>query len=133
MSPGLTSRHHDCSPPLAGRRAAEHLDDPRPGGRRGVVGHGIDREEAVGDDLVVGKWGRRLAEAAYYEQRNVVAPGYPIVEKDPVQLRRLGQIDVALLPQLTREGLYDRLAGFDSAARQMPAADIAVLDQEDAT
>jgi hypothetical protein len=61
----------------------------------------------------------------------VIAPGGAIVEENSVQPRRRRHLDVALLAQLPRHRLGERLAGLDPAARQMPAAHIAVLDQKD--
>ena len=73
-----------------------------------------------------------LAECAHHEHRDVIAAGRPVVEEHAVQLRRRGHLDVALLAQLARGCFEQGLADLDPAARQMPAADIAVLDQKDA-
>jgi hypothetical protein len=49
-----------------------------------------------------------------------------------VQLRRRGHLDIAFLAQLARDRLRQRLPCLHAAAGQMPAADIAVPDQENA-
>jgi len=83
-------------------------------------------------DLVAGHRRRGLSERPHDEQRNMVAPGVPVVEEDSVQPRRLADVDIALFAQLARDRLDQRLAGLNPAARQMPSAHIAVLDQKDA-
>src|SRR5690348_4727927 len=60
----------------------------------------------------------------------MIAPRNARIEEDAVQCRRLEQLDVAFLPQLARKRLGQRLAGFDPAARQMPAGNVAVLHEE---
>ena len=54
------------------------------------------------------------------------------VEEDAVQHRRRGGLDFALLGEFADQRVEHGFAGLDAAARQVPAADIAVLDQEDA-
>src|SRR6516165_9957013 len=120
------------SPPLADRRAAEHFDDARARRGGGVVGQRIGGKEAVSDDLAIGDRRRRLAEREHDEERDVIAPGGAIVEENSMQPRRRRHLDVALLAQLPRDGPVERFAGLDPAARQVPAADVAVLDQENA-
>ena len=114
------------------RRLSHRLDDAGAGCRRGVVRQLVEREEAVRDDLMVGDRRRDLAEIAHHKERDVVAPGIAVVEKYAVQRGRTDELDIAFLAQFPRQRLRDRLAGLDPAARQMPAADIAVLDQKDA-
>ena len=77
--------------------------------------------------------GRRLAKAAHHVERNVIAAGNAVVEEQAEQLRRLGRLDIALLPQFARERLRQGLARLDPAARQVPAAHVAVPDQENAS
>ena len=62
----------------------------------------------------------------------MIAPRRSAIEVDGVEDRRLGQLDIALLAQFALQRGEQRLAGFDAAARQVPAGDIGVLDQEDA-
>src|SRR5215831_8089488 len=107
------------SPALAGRGTAQHLDDARPGRGGGVVRQRIDREEAVRHDLAVGHRCGHLAEAAHDEQRDMVAPGIPVVEEYAVQLWRLGNVDIAFFTQLARDRLRQCLANLDPAARQV--------------
>ena len=58
--------------------------------------------------------------------------GTPGIEEHAMQLRRPRELDVSFLAQLARERVAYRLADFHPAARQVPAADIAVLDEKDA-
>src|SRR5262249_22791106 len=71
------------------------------------------------------------AERAYDEERDVIAPRGAIVEENSMQPRRRRHLDVALLAQLPRHCLGERLAGLDPAARHVPAAHIAMLDHSD--
>ena len=48
-----------------------------------------------------------------------------------VQLRRGGELDIALFGQFARQRRQHGLAGLHAAARQMPAVDVGMLDQED--
>jgi hypothetical protein len=48
-----------------------------------------------------------------------------------VQPRRLGDGDVAFLNQFAGERLHKRLTRLDATARQLPAGDVAVADEED--
>ena len=66
----------------------------------------------MGDDLAIGNRRGRLAKRAYDEERDVIAPGGPIVEENSVEPRRR-HLDIALLAQLPRDGLGERLAGLD--------------------
>src|SRR5689334_10990842 len=52
------------------------------------------------------------------------------MKKHAMKDRRTGEFEVALLPQLARQRLRQRLASFDAAARQVPSSGVAVLDQE---
>src|SRR5262249_16089975 len=108
------------SPARADWRAAEHLDDVRACRCGGVIRQRIGGKEAMRDDLVVGDGGRRLAKCAHHEERDVIAAGSAIVEENSVQPRRRRHLDVALLAQLPRQRLGERLAGLDPAARQVP-------------
>jgi hypothetical protein len=49
-----------------------------------------------------------------------------------MQTRRCAEPDIAFLGELARQRALQGLAVFHAAARQVPAGDIGVLDQEDA-
>jgi hypothetical protein len=61
----------------------------------------------------------------------VVSAGDALVEENTVQPGRCRRLDVGLLPQLPDKRIEKRLTGLDPTARQVPASDIAMLDQED--
>src|SRR5215467_1886697 len=44
------------SPAFTDRGTAQHLDDARAGGRRGVIWQFVEREKAVRNDLAIGYW-----------------------------------------------------------------------------
>ncbi len=96
------------------------------------AGSSLRREKAVRDDFAVRLRRRDLAERAHDIERDMIAPRHAAVEIDRVQNRRLGQLDIALLAQFALQRRQKRFAVLDAAAGQMPAGDIAVLDQEDA-
>ena len=79
----------------------------------GFVRQRVRCEEAVRDDLAIGHRRRHLAERAYHEHRDMIAAGGPIVEKNSMQLRRRGHLDVAFLEQLAR-------GCFESGSRRPP-------------
>jgi hypothetical protein len=60
----------------------------------------------------------------------MVAAGDVAVEEDAVQRRICGEVDVALLLELAPHRLLHGLTVVDAASGQVPAADIAVPDQE---
>src|SRR6516162_8949554 len=131
----IRSSTTDCgipSPPLARGGPANHLGNARARGRRSIGWERIKREEAVGDNLVVGSGDCRLTERAHHEQRHVVAPGYPFVEEHSTQVRRIRQLNISLLVELARERREQRLTRLHTAAGQVPPADIAVLEEKDA-
>jgi hypothetical protein len=84
------------------------------------------------NDLMVGLRRRALAKRLHDEQGHMVAIGYVSVEIEAVETRTADELDITFLAQLTVQGLQDRLARLDPATREMPAADIAMLEQEDA-
>ena len=47
-----------------------------------------------------------------------------------MQDRRPFDNDIGFLGKLARQGLYERLADLDPTARQMPASNITMLDQQ---
>lgn len=59
-------------------------------------------------------------------------PPHRLVEIEAIELRRLGEDEIALLRHLADERLMRRLIGLDAAARQMPARDIGVAHEENA-
>ena len=61
-----------------------------------------------------------------------MAPRSASIEIDREQRRLFAQLDVAFFAQFARQGAHQRLADFDAAAGQMPAVDVAVLDQKNA-
>jgi hypothetical protein len=61
----------------------------------------------------------------------MVALRYPAVKEQAVQHWRLENFDIALLYEFTSQGLGHCLAGFYSAARQLPAGDIGMRDKKD--
>src|SRR5262249_51835048 len=69
----------------------------------------------------------------HHEHRHVIAAGDPLVKEYAVQPRWRRGLDIGLLAQLADEGVDQRLAWLNPAARQMPAAHIAVLNQKDAS
>ena len=62
----------------------------------------------------------------------MVAAGDVAVEEHTVQARLADQLDAALLHQLARQRIAKRFANLHPSAGQVPAGDVAVLDQEDA-
>src|ERR1700679_1546808 len=62
--------------------------------------------------------------------RNMIAPGNVAVQENTVQGRLADKFDSPLLRQFALQGLAKCFADLDAAARQVPAADIAVLDQK---
>ena len=86
----------------------------------------------VCDDLMRRHRRRCLPEVAQHEHCDVVAPRHTAVEKNAVQHRRRGRLDVALLRELADQRVDHSLAGLDPAARQVPAAHVAVLHQKHA-
>src|ERR1700678_2701973 len=62
--------------------------------------------------------------------RDVVPAGNMTIEEHAVQGRLIEHFNPALLQKLAAQRIAKGLAYFDAAARQMPAGDIAVLDQK---
>src|SRR5712672_459456 len=62
--------------------------------------------------------------------RDMVAAGDMDIEKQPMQVGLIRQFDPSLLHQFAPQCFAEALANLDPAAWQMPAGDIAVLDQE---
>src|SRR6266436_6993868 len=62
--------------------------------------------------------------------RDMVAAGNMAVEEQAVQGGLAGQFNAPLLLKLAPQRAAKTLAGLNAAARQVPAGDIAVLDQE---
>src|SRR5690348_6316174 len=91
--PGMTRG----SPQLADRDALEYLVEARAGGAARVRRQGVEREEAVLDDLAVRDRRALLQEIAYDVERDMVAPRHPAVEIDGEELRLAGELDIALL------------------------------------
>ena len=71
-----------------------------------------------------------LAELPDHVDRDMVAAGDMAVEEQAVQHRLAGQFDPPLLHQFAAQRIEEGLADLDAAARQMPAGDVAVLDQK---
>lgn len=57
-------------------------------------------------------------------------PPHRLVEVEAEQFRRLGQDQIALFRYFTNERLMRRFVDFDAPARQMPARDIGMPDEE---
>jgi len=108
------------------------LRNPRAGRRGGPVRQGIGRKKTVRDNLVTRGRRRGLSKRPHHKQRHVIAIRYAGIEIEPVQCRAAGQLDVSLLEQLASQRIEQGLARLDTSARQVPAADVAVLDQENA-
>ena len=117
-------------PPLRRSLAVQRLGDAGARARRGVGRQRIEREKSVLGDLVVGDRRCRLPELPHHIERDVIAHRIARMEIDAVQFRRPGQFDIALLAEFARQRLEQRLARLHPAAREMPAAGIGVLDQE---
>src|ERR1700756_2242510 len=62
----------------------------------------------------------------------MIAPRGAPVEIDGEEIGLFAELDIALFAQLARQRGHQRLARLDAAAGQMPAGDIAVLDQKHA-
>src|SRR5262245_23628136 len=120
-------------PALADRRPAKDLDDPSAGRRGRIVGELVEGKEAMGDDLMVGDRRRDLAEVRHDVYRHVITAGDPLVKEYAVQPGRRRGFDIGLLAQLANERVDQGLARLDPTARQVPAAHIAVLNQQDAS
>src|SRR5262249_37496783 len=112
--------------------ARHDLIDSRPGGGRGVRRKRISLKKTMRRDFVVRQRGSRLMKPLNHEQHHVIAPRQHWVEIDPKLFGRTDKIDVAFLLEFTRKGLEHRLARLNASAREMPTADIGVLDQEHA-
>src|SRR6266705_369536 len=115
-------------PALADRCPSKDLDDPGAGGGGRIIGQLIKGKEAMGDDLMVGDRRRDLAEVRHDVYRHVIAAGDPLVKEYGMQPGWRRRLDIGLLAQLANECFDQRLARLDPAARQVPAAHIAVLN-----
>src|ERR1700722_13370713 len=62
----------------------------------------------------------------------MIAPRCATVEINREKNRRLGDLDIAFLAQFPLQRRHQCLAGFDAAARQVPAGNVGVLDQKHA-
>src|SRR5271168_1211698 len=62
----------------------------------------------------------------------MIAPRCAAVEINREKNRRLGDLDIAFLAQFPLQRRHQRLTGLDAAARQVPAGNVGVLDQEHA-
>src|SRR6516162_4020802 len=124
----------DQTLPAFGNRApAEHFSDARSRGQRRVLRQRIWWEETVRDNFPVRPRRGALMKTADHVQRNVIAPRRAAIEIDCEQCRLLAELDVALFAQFASQRHNQRLALLDTAAGQMPAGNIAVLDKEHAT
>src|SRR5262247_128515 len=85
----------------------------------------------MGDDLMVRHRCSDLPEVLHDEYRHMVAAGDPPVEENTVQPGWRRRLDIRFLPQLSNERIKKRFAGLDTAAWQVPAPHVAVLDQKD--
>src|SRR5215470_3138496 len=119
-------------PALADWHPLEDLDDPGPGRGGRIIGQLVEREEAMGDDLMIGDRRRDLAEVRHHEYRHVIAAGDPLVKEDAVQPGWRRGLDIGLLAQLANKRIDQRLARLNPAPRQVPAAHVAVLNQKNA-
>ena len=119
------------APPRGRRRLAfEHLSDPQPRTGGGVVRQIGRIEEAAGHDLAI-----RLREAVLpvvpeHIDRDMIARRDVAIMEDAVQQRRAVELDPPLLLQLAPQRFDKAFTNLDPAAGQIPAMDIAVLDQE---
>src|SRR5579872_2358061 len=120
------------SPKRADGAPAKHLGDAMTRSAGRILGERTRREETVRYDFTIRLWRRGLLEGTHDVERNMITPGNAPVEIDREQSRRAAQFDIALLAQLAHECARQGFVDFDAAARQMPAGDIAVLDQEHA-
>src|SRR3984893_3149435 len=89
-------------------------------------------EEPTGDDFAVRVGQAIPAEVPDKVDRDVVAAGDVAVEEQTVQRRLAREFDSSLLGQLAPQRVAKCFADFDAAPRQMPAGDVAVLDQKHA-
>ncbi len=121
-----------ASPPITHRCAAEYLGNASARTRGSVVRQRIEGEESRRRYLVVGLKRTGLLEILNNENRHMIATRNPLIEKDSVQPWRAGETDIALLRQFPHQRLQHGLADLHPAARQVPAAHIAVLYQQDA-
>src|SRR6516162_8971063 len=76
---------------------------------------------------------RALVKRAHDVKPDMIAPRGAPVEIDGEEIGLLAELDIALFAQLTRQCRHHRFARLNAAARQMPAGDIAVLDQKHAS
>ena len=72
-----------------------------------------------------------LTEKANHIERDVIAARHTPIVIDGKERRGPGEFDVAFLTQFALKGFRKRFTDLDAAARQMPAGDVAVLDQKD--
>src|SRR5262245_6170461 len=119
-------------PALADRRAAKDLDNPGSGRRTCIVGQLLDGKETMRDDLVVGDRRRDLPEVRHHKHCHVVPAGDPLVKEYAMETGWCRGLDIGLLAQFANERIDQGLAWLDPTARQVPAAHIAVLNQQDA-
>src|ERR1700693_5623174 len=110
--------------------AFEHLRYPQPGSLGRSPRQRIPREEAAGRDLAVRLGQPVLAEMPDQIDRDVVAAGDVAVEENSMQGRLFQEFNSPFLRQLARERVAEGFTDFDTAAWQMPARDIAVLDKK---
>jgi hypothetical protein len=84
-------------PLLGGRCDSQYFGDARAGTGGGVVRQVIKGKETASNDLMVGFGRRVLPEGPDDEDGDMVPLRYVPVKENPMQLRRAGQHDVALL------------------------------------
>src|SRR6185369_2986023 len=106
------------SPHVAHRGAIERFGNAVARGAAGIGRQRVGGKEAVPDDFAVRLRQTVLAEVAHDEDRDMVAPRHALVEEHAVQGGPPGEHDVALLEQLARQRLSERLACLHAAARQ---------------
>src|ERR1700757_1783804 len=121
---------HALAPCRDRRDAIEHFPDPQPRTLGGPVRQRSSLEETTSHDFVVGFGEPVLRELPDDKDGNMVAARHMTVEKYAMQLWLAGKHDASLLNQLAPQRIGKAFADLDASAGQMPAGDIAVLDQE---
>ena len=131
MSQGLQVGGSRSSPPSHDRHlAVEHFGDPKPCSCRGILRQPFRIEETASGDLMIRRGHAVLTELPDDKDHDVIPARNKGVEEQAMQLRFPQDLDAALFDQLALQCIEHGFADLDSAARQLPARDVGVLDQK---
>jgi hypothetical protein len=113
--------------------AAENFGDTPASTGGGVIGQFVPPNEPRGEHFEIGhSWLMCLMPLTANIDRHVIAPRYVPAEVEPEQLRSPVERDAGLLVKLAGQRISSGFTGLDTAAREMPARGVTVLDQKNA-